>query len=646
MGHQKRKKIDNDAQSQLSSMISSPDKLLAECMVSDFQYNWLQKTDAFKQFIEHFPVFVYVYRYPKVFYVNSTFERIFGYTMEEICEKNYWDICADDHKELARTRGIARLSGDKDVPTNYELKMCKKSGEVLWIHVFFAVTQLSGEPIGIVGGVDITERKRLKEELQIAHDELEARVRQRTEELNRMNQELTFLNQNLSNVLRNISDGVVTISRNGEVEILNPFFSPIDNDSDTVIKSRLKDFLLRGKAKLMNSLFTKKKPFRNEEIRLPAKDGLLHLLASGTPIFNESGVVDKGVIILRPIKEIHNLVNRFSGAQATFRFDDIVTGDRAMSTLIKDARIAASSMNHVLIQGESGTGKELFAQAIHNESPRRKGPFLAVNCGAIPRELIGSELFGYAEGAFTGAKKGGSPGKFELASGGTLFLDEIGDMPFEQQVALLRVIQEKTIIRLGGQEIIPIDVRIVCATNKDLAAEMKKGNFRNDLYYRLNVINIKIPPLRERRGDITLLFKQFLKMSEGRFEKIIETIKDDVYDFLLKYDWPGNVRELQNVVERMLNVMSGTSLEIEHLPVEIRGFFSNIETATLTGKDGEHLSITIKEARDLNRILMADTEKKHIMRLLGDYSGNVSKIAGAMGISRTTLYKKMQHYQI
>jgi len=646
MGQQKRKNVAKDASSQLNSVMSIPEKLLAECMVSDFQSNWVQKNETFKQFIEHFPVFVYVYRYPKVIYVNSTFERIFGYTMEEICQKNYWEICADDHKELARTRGIARLSGDKNAPTNYELKIVTKSGEVLWMHVFFAVTRLNGEPICIVGGVDITERKRLKEELQTAHDELEARVRQRTEELNRMNQELTFLNQNLSNVLRNISDGVVTISRNGEVEILNPFFSPIDNDSDTEIKTRLKDFLLSGKTKLMNSLFIKKKPFRNEEIMLPAKDGLLHLLASGTPIFNESGVVDKCVIILRPIKEIHNLVNRFSGAQATFHFDDIVTGDRTMSELIKSARVAAANMNHVLIQGESGTGKELFAQAIHNESPRRKGPFLAVNCGAIPRELIGSELFGYVEGAFTGAKKGGSPGKFELASGGTLFLDEIGDMPFEQQVALLRVIQDKTITRLGGQEIIPIDVRIVCATNKDLAAEMKKGNFRNDLYYRLNVINIKIPPLRERRGDIILLFKQFLKMSEGRFEKIIQTIKDDVYDFLLKYDWPGNVRELQNVVERMLNVMSGPALEIKHLPVEIRGFFANIETAALTGKGGEHLSMTIKEARDMNRVLMADTEKKHIMRLLGDYNGNVSKIAGAMGISRTTLYKKMQHYQI
>jgi len=645
MEHEQRKKIEDNTQSQIDSIITKQDRLLTESMVSDFQNNWMNQSDVFKQFVENSPIFVYIYRYPKVFYVNSTFMKIFDYTMEEICQMNYWDICSDDHKEMARTRGIARLSGDKDVPTNYELKMCKKSGEPLWIHVFFAVTHINGVPIGIVGGVDITERKRLKDELQIAHDELENRVRQRTDELNRMNQELTFLNQNLTSVLKYISDGVITISRDCEVEILNPFFSPVDSESIAEVKSQMKDYILNGRTKLMSTFFVDKKPFRNEEVMLRTKDGLLHLVASGTPILNESGDVDKGVIILRPIKEVHSLINRFSGTGATFSFNDIITGDPVMLQLINDARTVASSMNHVLIQGESGTGKELFAQAIHNESPRARGPFLAVNCGAIPRELIGSELFGYKEGAFTGAKKGGSPGKFELASGGTIFLDEIGDMPFEQQVALLRVIQEKTITRLGGHDEIPVDVRIVCATNKDLVSEMKKGNFRNDLYYRLNVINIKIPPLRERREDIILLFRHFVKQAEARFDKNIKEINPDVFDFLLNYDWHGNIRELQNVVERMLNVMQGPTLEIEHLPVEVKGFFSNIEPDA-SGKTGEHQRITIKEARELNKKLMAESEKKHIMKLLGDYNGNISRIAAAMGISRKTLYKKMEYYQI
>jgi transcriptional regulator with PAS, ATPase and Fis domain len=226
-----------------------------------------------------------------------------------------------------------------------------------------------------------------------------------------------------------------------------------------------------------------------------------------------------------------------------------------MRETVEVARMAARSSSNVLIEGESGTGKELFAQAIHNASRRSAGAFVAVNCGAIPRELIASELFGYSEGAFTGAKKGGNPGKFELADGGTLFLDEIGDMPLEQQVALLRVIQDKSISRIGSNQVIPVDVRIICATNKNLLELMQTGRFRQDLYYRLNVINLRILPLRERKEDIPLLFEHFLQQMNQDCRSIIP---NDFTERLLSYDWPGNVRELQNTVERIIH--------LEHMP--------------------------------------------------------------------------------
>jgi transcriptional regulator with PAS, ATPase and Fis domain len=389
-----------------------------------------------------------------------------------------------------------------------------------------------------------------------------------------------------------------------------------------------------------------RKAFQDEEIILSTPGGQVHLLASGTPIINELDIVNSGVIILRPIKEVHKLVNRFSGAKAAFRFEDILTVSEKMRALIENAKAAASSMSNVLIEGESGTGKELFAQAIHNHSRRNKGPFIALNCGAIPRELVGSELFGYVEGAFSGARKGGNSGKFELASGGTLFLDEIGDMPFEQQVALLRVIQEKSITRIGGNQIIPVDVRIICATNKNLQLAIQKGQFRKDLYYRLNVISIKIPPLRERKEDVALLFRHFLGVDETAANVRCEPMDELLWPSLLAYDWPGNVRELQNVVERMLNTASGSPLGIEHLPPEIRlEVLSSARGALSAGKDRE-TGETIRELRERSKRLRADEERAQIMQLLQLYRGNVSRVARGLGISRTTLYKKMEKYRI
>jgi PAS domain S-box-containing protein len=597
--------------------------------------------EALKLLVENIPVMVSAHHGTKYIYVNSAYQEATGYAKEELLQKNFWDVAHPDYRGILKARGLARLRGEA-VPTKYEVKYLKKNGEERWLNLFFAlVTIRKGKNMSISAAVDITESKRLKEELQCARDELETRVIQRTEELNRKNEELNFLNQSLNNVLRNMMDGVVTVSRSGDFEILNPFFTPKNDKIYNEVKTRLKELFLHGQNRFINDIVDRKKPFKDEEIKLATSHGPLHLLASGTPILGEEGAFNRGVIMLRPIRDVHRLVNRISGARATFHFEDIITGNPVMKELIKYLKASAASISNILISGESGTGKELFVQAIHNESPRRKGPFLAVNCGAIPRELIGSELFGYAEGAFSGAKKGGNPGKFELAHEGTLFFDEIGDMPLEQQVALLRVLQERTLMRIGGREEVPVDVRIVCATNKDLVAEIQKGSFRKDLYYRLNVISVKIPPLRDRRDDVTLLFGHFLKMAGFQFNKKVERIGDDVTNYLLQYNWPGNVRELQNVVERMLHNMDGCFLSAQHLPSEVRLSSEECILPILPKLPQGDATLTLNEARTLGRQWTRDAETRRIATLLEEHGGNISRVAKAMGVARSTIYKKM-----
>jgi len=275
------------------------------------------------------------------------------------------------------------------------------------------------------------------------------------------------------------------------------------------------------------------------------------------------------VAVLREFKAVRQLVHRMVGARAKFTFDDLIGKNAAYLKTVQLAKMAANSSSTVLLLGESGTGKEVFAQAIHNAGDRRNEPFIAINCAALPRELIGSELFGYSEGAFTGAKRGGSPGKFELADGGTIFLDEIGEMPLEMQVNLLRVLQEKTLMRIGGDQVITVDVRVIAATNKDLLQAAQQNTFRSDLYYRLNVININMVPLRRRKDDILPLTSFFVEKINQRLSKEAYVIHPETLDILQRYHWPGNVRELENIVERAINVAQTDTLTPDTLPQEM-----------------------------------------------------------------------------
>jgi len=462
-------------------------------------------------------------------------------------------------------------------------------------------------------------------------------------DIRRKNQELALSNNRLTNIFNAMSDGVLMVDEGGIVNQLNPAAKRILNRTEKDVLGMSIDRIFGDKSSLTKQMISRKEAYEDVEIIVDTKKSTFHCLASGEPLSDEQGKVIGGVIILRPIKQLQNLVNRFSGYCATLQFSDIIGESVEMLEVIRVASLAAVTSSSILLQGESGTGKEIFAQAIHNHSEQRKGPFVALNCGVIPRELVGSELFGYVEGAFTGAVRGGKLGKFELASGGTLFLDEIGDMPLEQQIALLRVLQEKSVIRIGGDKVIPVDVRVICATNKNLSQRVEEGTFRQDLYYRLNVISITIPPLRSRVKDIRLLFTHFLNKI-GRDRGSNFSVEPAVIECLERFDWPGNVRELQNVVERAVSLTEAEVITVAHLPMEVYAQQRPAQAQT----QQDLCSPTLKESfgREQRRQLLDGLERQQILMLLSKCGGNISMVAREFGVSRNTLYRKMRLYAI
>lgn len=317
-------------------------------------------------------------------------------------------------------------------------------------------------------------------------------------------------------------------------------------------------------------------------------------------------------------------VNKVSGNRANYTFSSIYAQDPQMKKVVQLAQKYAHYDGAVLIEGESGTGKELFAQAIHNESSRAKGPFVAVNCASLPRDLIESELFGYEKGAFTGALREGNPGKFELANHGTLFLDEIGEMPLEFQAKLLRAVESLRIRRLGGTQERKLDLRVIAATNRNLRHEAEQGRFRQDLYYRLNVLKLDIPPLRERPLDIGFCAKAFLEGFNQKYPEQRKEMSPDYLDALQQYDWPGNVRELQNSMERT---------------------FYACNTDVLTADDFRFV-ITGMTVSDKKENCGQKNKREEILAVLRSAEGRAEVAAQKLGISRATFYRMCKRYGI
>jgi transcriptional regulator with PAS, ATPase and Fis domain len=334
------------------------------------------------------------------------------------------------------------------------------------------------------------------------------------------------------------------------------------------------------------------------------------------------------VISLRENRRIREITRRIVGSQASYTFDTIQGTSRIMQDALHLGRIASRSDSTTLIFGESGTGKELFAQAIHNASERAGGPFVAVNCGAIPRDLVQSELFGHVEGAFSGSARGGSAGKFELADGGTIFLDEIGDMAFDAQVSLLRVLQESEVTRVGAKKSQRVDVRIIAATHRNLRRAVDEGAFREDLYYRLNVLSITVPPLRQRAEDIPLLARYFLARCAQSLRKAVHAIAPAALERLTAHAWPGNVRELENMIERAVNLARHDHLLASDLPLD-----TVPEGIPTPG------AVVLTDRFDL-----AAQEMKIITAALVGTGGNIRLTAAQLRLSRGGLYKKMARF--
>ncbi len=338
-------------------------------------------------------------------------------------------------------------------------------------------------------------------------------------------------------------------------------------------------------------------------------------------------VVKKALSTTDLYAEHERLKEEVATLKARNRYDRIVGKSQKMVSLMETVAQVAPTRASVLITGESGVGKELVADAIHELGSRSKGPFVKVHCAALSESLLESELFGHEKGSFTGAiaqKKG----RFELADGGTIFLDEIGEIDSATQVKLLRVLQEKVFERVGGEKSITVDVRVVCATNRDLLKEIEKGNFREDLYYRLNVVHLDVPPLRERKDDIPLLMTTFLSQFNQENDKRLEGFSNGAKKALLAYEWPGNIRELRNCIESAVVLSRSSVIEVEDLPPSVR----------LADKSSQ-LSLDVG-------ITLAEAEKQLILSTLVMCGGNKTRAAEVLGIGRKTLHRKLQEYQI
>ena len=328
--------------------------------------------------------------------------------------------------------------------------------------------------------------------------------------------------------------------------------------------------------------------------------------------------------------------------KSKYYFHDLIGSSHPFLAVKKLAERISASNSSVLLIGESGTGKELFAHAIHNHSLRSSLPFVAINCASIPEHLLESELFGYEDGAFTGAKKGGKKGQFELAHNGTLFLDEIGDMPMAMQSKLLRVLQEKEVQRIGGQKSIPVDVRVICATHRNLEKMVQEGNFRQDLYYRLNVIKIEIPPLNKRKEDIRLISMSLLKKLERKFFRTGIELSKEVEQRLMEHSWPGNIRELENVLERAINVLDGQTIEVFHLPLYLRELELQSSSEMVDHVSKAKIAEKMLPLKDI----LAQVEKEAILKALTVTSGNKQEAARLLEIGKTRFYEKCKLYDI
>lgn len=451
--------------------------------------------------------------------------------------------------------------------------------------------------------------------------------------LDKINKNLFKANKRLYDIMESINEGIIGVDSKGNIKNINQFARKLLSfEEKNILGKNIENIISLKNKDLLEAVIKEDKRFEEHEMYFMDKSKKrIYCIANMIPLKDlDLKKVEGALLIFRKAKEIHTLVNRIVGAHAIFTFEDIIGESQALKDIKEIAHKVSNGNTTILLQGESGTGKELFAQAIHNASNRASKPFIFINCGAIPRELVASELFGYVEGAFTGAKKGGHPGKFELADEGTIFLDEIGDMPLDTQANLLRVLETKSIVRVGGHNVIPTDVRVIAATHKDLKEEVKLGNFREDLFYRLNVMPIRTPSLRERKDDIKIFVEYFNRKFSEKMNKKVVPINQSFYRHMLNYDWPGNVRELQNVMQLVVNMVEeDEEISYRHLPQYMK---KNI--------------LVPNKQKNNNMKSLEEIEKEAIVNTLLNVKNNLAQAANILKIGRTTLYRKIEKYNL
>lgn len=492
---------------------------------------------------------------------------------------------------------------------------------------------LDGKVIGVMGLMcyNDVQRERLvaKKESLLSFIQSMCELISSKVKRHEMYKEIEHHNIMLNQIINTVSDGYIIVNTENKITNANKHALRILSKSIEEIKHKSIKELIPD-LDIQNVLVSKKYT-SYDEVKINGKVFDIFVTA-----MREDDITVGALISFKKVDRISNRIYRRAFQNHEISFDDIIGKSKVINEVKDLAKTVSNTNANILLLGESGTGKELFARAIHFASERHANSFIPVNCAAIPRDLLESELFGYEAGAFTGASRSGKPGKFELANKGTIFLDEIGDMPFYLQAKILRVLQDRTIEKIGGIVQQDIDVRIIAATNKDLEQMVHEGKFREDLYYRLNVIPIHIPPLRERKEDIQLLTEYFLKDYSKAFNTPNKRLSSKVIEILNNYDWPGNVRELDNIVQYLISVSNSEIIDQDILPSKLL-------------KKSRRANVIHNLSNDVTEIIpLAEIEKKAILKALevyGDSTEGKLKAAQALGISNATLYRKLAAYK-